>query len=402
MNMNHRGSGERAVPQRLFLWSLIIAVFATAVIDVIIPLFLVDIAKSFGVSQGIASQIRTFSAIAQIFPALLIGLLVVRFRPKFLLIAGVLCISLAAIGSFLATSLGLMQVFYAFNGVGSVIVMAMALTVIGEEYPLDKKPQAIGAITATNALGFVISAPLSALISDFGGWRSTFSLLVLPISIAATLLVLYFIPSRSQNTFPTLGQEPHWDKFKAIIRIRSAAACLIYQIFFLSVFAIGTFGIAFFKGAFGISTADGSWIIVGGGLSGAAGSLIGGRLTNKIGRKALAVAASILSSVFAMVAFYMPFLWLILALRYTSLVLWGIAVSSGASLMLEQVPKFRGSMMSLRVAFASVGSALGVAIGGTVLGAYDYQTVALVLGALGIVGSMILLFGAKDPVKPMS
>jgi predicted MFS family arabinose efflux permease len=65
--------------------------------------------------------------------------------------------------------------------------------------------------------------------------------------------------------------------------------------------------------------------------------------------------------------------------------------------MLEQVPKYRGLMMSIRFAFAGIGSAIGVAIGGLVLGAFDYPTIAFTLGALGIVGSFILLIGAKDP-----
>jgi hypothetical protein len=44
--------------------------------------------------------------------------------------------------------------------------------------------------------------------------------------------------------------------------------------------------------------------------------------------------------------------------RFSSLLFWGIAVAADASLMFEQVTRDRGSMMSLRVAFAGIGSAM--------------------------------------------
>jgi predicted MFS family arabinose efflux permease len=103
-----------------------------------------------------------------------------------------------------------------------------------------------------------------------------------------------------------------------------------------------------------------------------------------------------------MIAFYMPTIWIVLVFRYSSMILWGVALAANANLMLEQVPKYRGSMMSLRVAFAGIGSAVGVTIGGIVLSLYNYQAIALTLGALGIVGSFILLTAAKDPCKPPS
>lgn len=383
----------------LFLWALVIAILSTTVIDIIIPLFLIDIAKTFQVSPGVASQIRMYSAIAQIIPGLLLGFFSVRYKAKSLLIIGVLCISLAAIGSYLASNIQSMQFFFSFNGVGSVIVSAMALAIIGEYYPLHRKPRAVAAITATGPLGYVIGAPLSALISDSIGWRSTFTLLVLPISIVALFLAFYFIPSTSsQNPLP-IKRASYWGGFKEILQNKSATFCLVAFSFFLMLFSIGIFGIAFFKETFKITNDFASIIMLGGALSGALGSLISAPLLTKMRRKTLTTAASFLSGILAIIAFYMPSIFIVLAFRYSAMVFFGVALAASANLMLEQVPNYRGSMMSLRVAFAGIGSAIGVALGGTILSNFNYPTVSLVLGLLGIIGSFIVFIGVKDPCE---
>jgi predicted MFS family arabinose efflux permease len=383
-------------PPRRLLIALVIAVFATTVIDVLIPLYLVDIAKTFQVTPAIAGQIKTFSALATIIPALLMGLLVMRFKAKSLLVAGVFFIVLAALLSYLSTSIAQMQIFYSFNGIGSVLVSGMTLVIIGEFYPTQTKPQAVGALLSASTLGRAIGYPLSAQISHFGSWRDPFLLLVLPVSLVGIALVFFYVPSGNAVDKSIDGKASYWTGFRGILRNKSAVVCLVFQILFTSLFTIGTFGVAFFQETFKISTNTASAILFGAALIGAFGSFISGRLYKPGGSKMLTVVASLLSGVLAMVAFYIPALWIVLLFRYASLCLWGIATASGATLMLDQVPHLKGSMMSLRLAVSGIGAALGVAIGGLVLTLFDYQTVAFVLGAVGVAGAIILAVAAKE------
>jgi MFS family permease len=105
-----------------------------------------------------------------------------------------------------------------------------------------------------------------------------------------------------------------------------------------------------------------------------------------------------------MLSFFMQDLSLFLALRWTASFFIGIMVASASNLMLEQVPQFRGTAMSLNSAFSGVGMAVGITVAGAVLNffvspAIGFQALGLTVGALAFAGVFIYHFFARDPLK---
>jgi MFS family permease len=128
-------------------------------------------------------------------------------------------------------------------------------------------------------------------------------------------------------------------------------------------------------------------------------SLIAGRFVNMFGRKIITSVSLVIASV-SMVIFYMSnSLWI--ALIFLVVLAWfiGMSVSAGQSLNLEQVPEFRGTMMSLATAFGGIGSTLGAGVGGYVLLVSNWGTLGLVFGLMGIFGAIIVYLFAIDPIK---
>jgi len=68
------------------------------------------------------------------------------------------------------------------------------------------------------------------------------------------------------------------------------------------------------------------------------------------------------------------------------------------SLTLEQVPRFRGTVMSISSAATSLGSAIGAAMGGLALLLYDYEFLGIAGGAMALVAAIFYLL-AIDPAK---
>jgi predicted MFS family arabinose efflux permease len=129
------------------------------------------------------------------------------------------------------------------------------------------------------------------------------------------------------------------------------------------------------------------------------GSLVTGRFVRKFGRKTITIIAIFLASIFTIIFTLSSNLWLAVATDFLGAWFFGMSVSAGQSLNLEQVQTYRGTMMSLTSAVGSTGSAFGAGLGGLVILQYGYEILGLSLGIFGIASSIIFHFLASDPTR---
>ena len=392
-------------PRKLFVPSLAFSVFATGKLDVLASLFLVDIAVTFfgtadRTAVGAASQIVALSSIAAIVFGLLNGILSVRSKHKTLLIFGSLCIVIGALGCFLAPNFLIMQVFYPFDGIGSVTVGAMTFALIGELLPLEKRGKAIGYVAAAGMLAAAIGFPMAGILSGIGGWRSVLLLYVLPISILGLGLALYGIPSMpSQKHKDENGREAYLRSFRQVLLNKSAAACLFGNMFLHAAGVWSFFAATFWRQQYLLPTETVAAITLGVTLVFAAGSLLGGRLVNRVGRKRLVVLTWSLRSLLIPLIVFVPDFWAALATSFLATLVGGIAMTAGPSLTLEQAPRSRGTMMSINTVFGSIGGAIGASLGGIALSQSGYLALGVTFGILGFTAVLVISLLAKDPCK---
>jgi DHA1 family inner membrane transport protein len=157
---------------------------------------------------------------------------------------------------------------------------------------------------------------------------------------------------------------------------------------------------SFVRERFLVSTSLASFVLLGGALCYAIGSVASGLLVNRIGRKASTVLTALSSGVFTTVFAFVPILWLSVLLILCASWFFGMVASAANNLTLEQLPRLRGTLMSVDAAAVNLGSALGAAVGGAALIAFGYEGLGVSLGLLGVVGATIVSFLAVDPAKP--
>ena len=224
-------SVEQKTPGRLFVPALIIAFFAVTLSVPMLSLLTVDMAKTFfgnaePVALGLVAQVNTVNRAAEVLFALLMGALTVRFRNRPLLLLGVAFLFVSAVGSFFAPTLPLLQVFYALEGGGTVIVAITAYALIGELLPPKEKPKVVSYLNAIGYGAILVAAPAISIITNAGGWKLNFLWLVLPISVAGLILAYIGIPPKPREQSVS-SKTSYFSGFKEVLKNKSALSCLI-------------------------------------------------------------------------------------------------------------------------------------------------------------------------------
>lgn len=280
------------------------------------------------------------------------------------------------------------------------MVLPMALALIGDYLPLEKRAKAVGYMVAMAPLSFLIAVPITGILANFGDWRLVPLLFAAPFSVVGLLLAFFGLPASPHKQSSTVTKEAYLRSFKQVFLNKSADACLIGNILRTATYsATMFFAISFYRERFLITLNLGTGLMIGGTLFFTLGSVIAGRLANRLGRKPLTVSTSFMSGVFITCFFLMPNFEMALPFDYLGMIFAGMAFSAATSLSLEQAPKSRGTMMSLNSAATAVGGALAAAVGGAVYDLFSYEAIGLTLGATGIIAAAVFYFLTRDPSR---
>ncbi|MCL4429636.1 MAG: MFS transporter, partial [Chloroflexi bacterium] len=355
--MNDELHSQKTIHRKLFLFVLGFSVFSVWLITVTFQLSLIDIARTFHVNVGTAGLVAAVGSISGAVAGLLLSVLSVRLNHKLLLLVGLACTSLAAVGFFLASTFSLVLVPNIGVGAGIAIVTSMAYSLIGDFYPLEKRGRAIGCIVASSTLVYVIGGPIIGVLASIGGWRSTMIWFSLPTSLTCLILAYLIIPHKSK-TNPIIQREPFFSGCKQAFLNRSAIAVLFVTMFSMAEGSVGFYAVSYFRSQFSITIEMGSFVMLVGNVLGAVGGVVSGLLVNKVGRKPLGTLSCLAAALVTLTFTFMPTFDLSWGLTVIRFWFSAMALTAGGSLVIEQLPKFRGTMMSLNSTFMNFGMLL--------------------------------------------
>jgi predicted MFS family arabinose efflux permease len=344
-------------------------------------------------------QMGTVESIVGVVVALLMGVISLRVRYKPLVVTGLACLALSAVGCSLAPDVRAMVLCYAMTGVGASMVLPITDTLVGALFPSDRRSRVVGWLIAGSSLAFLVGAPVIAAVSDLGGWRLPFLVFAGPVALAGLLVAMTGLPA---SPSPPASRRPARvvEGFTAILADRSALTCIVGMLLVTAGYqAVLFYASPFYIQRFQLSTGWASMTIFGRAFCFTVGSLVSGRLVDRYGRKPVVAGCAAVAGLTVMAYTNLPALWLSVASTLVGSLCTSLAFSALSSLTLEQVPRFRGTVMSITAAVGSVGAALGTAVGGWVLLVADYAFVGLALGILLLVAAVTTHLVAVDPTR---
>lgn len=386
--------------KRVLLPTLVFCAFSVGPLAVLMSLFLYPIAAEFGVDVGVMGQVNTFSSVAAVVFALVVGFLSVRFRHKSLLMTGLLFFAVSSVGCFLASGFAAILLAYSISGIGLAMFNPMMNALVGEHFSLDRRAKAVGWTVGAGALAYVAGPLVLNLLSDFGGWRFSLLGFVIPLLLVSLVLAFFGIPSVSHSHGTAVSRSGFLSGFKEVLSCKSALACLAGDTLRAASFAaVLYYGAAFFMQRFEASTDVATLVILVAASCYTVGSLVSGRFVDRVGRKPFTSMAALLAGAFTVSFVLVPNFWVSLLLNIAAAVLFGMVTAAAISLTLEQVPAYRGTMMSVDSAFVNLGYAMGAAVGGITLIRFRYEGLGVALGLFGILAAVVFYLFARDPTR---
>lgn len=385
----------------LTLLALLISSYAIYPSQLVITVLLVEIARDFDLSLGISAQIRSLSFAIALVTALPLGALSVRYRHKNLLLAGLLALTLSAIGCGVSINFDMLLLFYTLTGLGTTMAGTMAMTLVGERFPAEERAGALGWCGVAGGISHMVGSQVIGFIAELGGWRLPFLAYALPVSLLSIALVSSQLPPAKVET--QLAGRSIMAGFRNVLSDRSALACLTGITLATATWqGIYFFSVSFLKQELSISPllAAGIYSIMS--IFFTLGSFSSGRIVRKIGRKPAVLLGLATIIIFTVTYTNLPFLWLTLFCNVVGCYFGAIRTMSSIGLSQEQVPGSRGTMMSLNSAAMRIGSLMGTSIGGLTIIVCGWRALGILLGSMGLLSASIYLLFANDPIKPMS
>jgi predicted MFS family arabinose efflux permease len=385
---------------KLVIPSILVSRVVTQPPLIITALLLIEIAQSFNVPIGIAGQLNTLTSILVVFGSLVMSYLTLRFDYKVLILTGLALYCCSFIGCYLSTVFTVLLIVNSLQGLARAMVDPMTASFVGLLIPEEKRGSTISLFFASMSIVFLIFSPLIGYLSSFLSWRFMFIAIALPFSTAAFILSLFALPHTSQAT-PTLGNKNLTQDFHRILGNRSTMMCLICVMLSETTWGVSVvYSLSFIRELFTMPPSTASYLIIGTSLFSLIGSLIGGRLVNRVGRKKLAILSNILLGTTTLLYYNLGVLWTTLAAMFLLAMSSTIRFTSSENLVLEQIPELQGSVMSLYTVSLGLGAVVGSALGGYTLLSMGYAGLGL-FGLLSIASAILYHLFTIDPITPM-
>jgi MFS family permease len=304
-----------------------------------------------------------------------------------MLIAGLLISSLAPLLYPLAGNLTQLNLVRAFHGLASAMLLPAAVALVLGSVPSERCGEALGWFGMSTQSALVVGPTLGGLLlSNYGFTASFYGCSVL--SFSGLILVLF----RSKTIQPIAKTEAPTAGSFASLRQPKVFAGLVAP-FFLTVGSgtILTF-MPLYSRVLGMTATEAGIIIAALYAGSALLRLLGGKLSDRIGRRPVILAGLAISGIAMISISFVGFFSGLIATAICYGVGMGLAMSAAYALVADLTsPDVRGFTMGLTTSFLHAGLALGPTIMGVVAGISDYATMFRIC-TLSLVLGLVVVF----------
>ncbi len=176
------------------MYILVGLVVVTLYVEGMLTPSLPAIAAEFGVTSAEVSLVLALYSVSGTAMAPIIGKMGDIYGKKRILVYVLIVYSIAVTVTGFSPTFTFMLVSRAVQGIG-LTMMPLAMSIVREEFPRELVPRAQGIISGMFGVGFAISLPIGALISNDFGWQTTYH-----TAVPFVLLLTYLVYTRVRES----------------------------------------------------------------------------------------------------------------------------------------------------------------------------------------------------------
>jgi predicted MFS family arabinose efflux permease len=350
------------------------------------------VAVNYNVSSNVAGLCVTTFSLAYMIGAPLLGHVSDRVGKRRVLISCLLAFGAANLFTALAANFPWLLALRLFAGAAAAGVSPSIYALVGDAAPPDRRATWLALTVSGLLVSLALGASPAALVGATFGWASVFVTLAL-FSLALVALNCSVWPSECGY-----GGAPNPP------RDRLAVASLMLRLMPMILWGTGLYGVYTYLGvglvAFGFSKSQVARAVMVYGCGAIAGTMIGGRLADRLGAKSTAGVS--------LAGLCVCFFLLLLALRANVLV--DFAVGLGAAVaqlffpaqqsgLANDFPTRRGAVLAWNNGALFLGISLGSLIGGGAAAIGSFDMTLIVCAAIALIGCIINWIVVPGPAR---
>jgi len=281
-------------------------------------------------------------------------------------------------------------------GIGGSVIFPNTTATVGDNFAYRERGSAMGTVIGLNTMAGVVGVPLAGVLAEATTWRVSVGLVGVLSIVAALLLLWKLRPAQTH-----LSESRIRDMYRSIVTNRSALGAIGSS--FLGAlywFTWATYVVVFFENALGLSQGVASILALTQGLGVLFGSQLGGRLGGRIGHKPIVAGSVVLSGTLLLLQtnLALPLATTAFLNLLLSTVI-GARFASNTTLLTEQVPEARGTLLAISASVTSASIVAGAAIGGLLIDGPGFSALGLFCFVAAVLAALVVwMFVREEPI----
>ncbi|WP_278938816.1 MFS transporter [Pseudomonas helleri] len=375
---------EPATPAWMAVFSLAMGVFGLLTAEYLPASLLTPMAAELGVSEALAGQAVTVTAVAALFSGLLLpGLTRGIDRRVVLLGFSVLMIASNLLVAF-SSSLIVLLIMRILLGIALGGFWSMAAAVAMRLVPPTLLPRALSIIFSGIAVGTVVAVPLGSYLGGLYGWRSAF-VAAAAVGVVTLVFQLFTLPPLAPRRPARLRTV-----LEVLLRPGIAVGMLACVLVHTGHFALFTYIRPFLESTSGVGAEGLALMLLGFGAANFVGTLLAGWLLEKSPRGTMVLMPALVG-VTALALVWLP---ASVPGQVVLLALWGMAFGgvpvAWSNWVARAVPDQTESAGGMVVASVQSAIAAGAAAGGAMFSFSGIDGVFVAAGILMLLAALLI------------